>query len=67
VGAVSATDLLGSTDKNSMVVGFLQGVPSGATTSFIKLSADKIVKATVGTAPLTAGKFNVYIEYVVGD
>lgn len=67
VGAVSASDLLGSTSKNTLVVGFLQGVPSGATTSFIKLAAEKIVKATVGTAALTAGKFNVYIEYVIGD
>lgn len=67
VGAVSTTDLLGSTAKDVLVVGFLQGVPSGATTSFIKLSAEKTVKASVGTAPLTAGKFNVYIDYVVGD
>lgn len=67
VKASSAGDLLGTTAKAAMPVGMLQGVPAGTTTTFIKLSAQKTVKATVATSPLTAGKFNVYIEYVIGD
>lgn len=68
VKAVNAGDLLAATAKASLPVALKQGVPNGATTStWIKLSAQKTIKATVGTAPLTAGKFNVYIEYVIGD
>lgn len=69
VGAVSAIDLLAATAKGTIPVagGRLQGIPAGTTTTFIKLSAAKKVLANVGTAALTAGKFNVYIEYVVGD
>ncbi len=51
---------------------FVQGAPSGATTTYIKLSAEKTIKAVVGpistgSHALNAGKFNVYIEYVIGD
>lgn len=67
VKAVNAGDLLGATAKAALIVGLTQGVPDGTTTNAIKLSAAKTVKATIGTAPLTAGKFNVYIEYVIGD
>lgn len=67
ITAVNAGDLLAATGKASLPVGRLQGIPTGATTTFIKLSAEKTIKATIGTAPLTAGKINVYIEYVLGD
>lgn len=67
INAVNAGDLLAATGKAVLVVGFKQGIPTGATTTFIKLTAAKTIKATIGTAILTAGKFNVYIEYVIGD
>lgn len=67
LGAVSGVDLLAATDKSVLVAGMLQGIPDGSTTKMIKLSADKTVKASVGTTALTAGKFNVFIEYVIGD
>lgn len=66
-------DLKNEAAKALFVAGnYLQGTPTGATTTFIKLSADRTIQArigplTAGTAPLTAGKFNVYIEYVLGD
>lgn len=67
INAATAGDFLAATAKASLPVGLLQGVPAGTTVTSIKLSAAKTVKATIGTAPLTAGKFNVYIEYVIGD
>lgn len=64
---VNAADLLASTAAGSFTAGLKQGIPDYATISDqIKLSADKTLKATFnGTT--TAGKFNVYVEYVLGD
>lgn len=67
VKAVNAADLLASTNVNNVLVGRKQGVPDGTTTKFIKLSASKTIKATISTTPLTAGKFDVFIEYVIGN
>lgn len=70
--AQSAGDLLASVLKTSFPSIFAQGVPTGATTTFIKMTADRTIKLTVGpvtlgSAPLTAGKINVYIDYALGD
>lgn len=69
VYAVTSTgDLFasGATTSTPFRVGFSQGIPTGATSTFIKLSSAKTIKLKVGVAPLIAGKFNVYIEYVLG-
>lgn len=65
--AQTAADLLAATAKASMTVRMLQGIPAGTTTTSIKLSAQRTIQAVIGTAPLTAGKFNVYIEYILGE
>lgn len=69
--AASAGDLLGSTLVTALPT-FQQGVPTGATSTFVKLNAQKTIKvqvgpAAAGSAPLTAGKFDVFIEYVLGN
>lgn len=63
---VGAGDLLDVTLEGAFT-GLLQGIPDKATVAdYIKLSADKTLKTTLdGTA--TAGKWNVYVEYVLGD
>jgi hypothetical protein len=67
VGIVSANDLLLATAVAS-VAGNLQGIPDDATVAdFIKLSSEQTVDITVAVAALTAGKFNVLIEYVVSE
>lgn len=66
VGAVSDGDLVASTAKGSFT-GILDGVPANTAVTTIKLAADKTVYAKVITTALTAGKFNVYIEYALGD
>ena len=65
--AQSSGDILAATAKASLTTGEIDGVPDGTATHMVKLTADSTVKATVGVATLTAGKFNVYIEYVLGD
>lgn len=46
---------------------YKQGVPTGATTTFIKLTAKRFLKAQLGVSGLSAGKFDVFIEYVLGN
>ena len=61
----SANDLLTATAKTSL--GLAAQVPMAAVkTAPIKLSAEKAVTVTVGTAALTAGKFDGYIVWMEG-
>lgn len=70
--SAAAGDLLAGRTTQTMYT-FIQGIPTeGTTSTFIKLSAEKTIKAvvgpsTLGSPPLTAGKFNVYIRYIIGD
>lgn len=68
VAAEAANDLKTATAASSYVTGFLASAVTGATVSqAFKLSNNKPVKAFITTAPLTAGKFDVYIEYYVTE
>lgn len=67
VKASSAGDLLAATAKASLTVSQIAGVPDDTVTHMIKLSAQKTIKATVGVKDLTAGRFNVYIRYTLGE
>ncbi len=60
----SAADVLAATAVASMT-GTLEGIQDGTATHFIKLSAVHTLSAVIAVAALTAGKFNVYLEYVV--
>jgi hypothetical protein len=62
----SAADVLGATGKAALTGTAV--VPGAAVMSApFKLTAARVVTITVGTAALTAGKFNVWIEYFVGE
>lgn len=62
----NANDLLTATAKTSL--GLAAQVPMAAVkTTPIKLSAEKAVTVTVGTAALTAGKFDGYIIWMEGE
>lgn len=70
--SLSAGDLLAPTTLTLLPPVYKQGIPNGATTTFIKLTSSKTIKAVVGpttggSAPLSAGKFDVFIEYVLGN
>lgn len=58
----SSADLLGATAIAS-VTGLLNLIPASAVASAFKLTADRTLKVTIATAALTAGKFNVYVQY----
>ena len=65
IGLVSGVDLLDATAKTSL--GLAAQVPMAAVkTAPIKLAAEKAVTVTVGTAALTAGKFDGYIVWMEG-
>jgi hypothetical protein len=44
--------------------GLVAGIPVGTAATAIKMTADRTLKATIGTGTLTAGKFNLIIEYI---
>lgn len=42
-------------------------VPVGDASNSIKMTAERAPKLVIGTAALTAGKFNLFIEYYLSD
>lgn len=64
--AQSAGDLKAATAIAS-ITGLVAGVPVGSAATMIKLTAERTVQMSVAVAPLTAGKFNVFIEYYLSD
>lgn len=63
--AASTADLMAATAKASLsAAALVDGTPVGsAATAVGPLAADTTVKATVGTAALTAGKIVYFIDY----
>jgi len=64
--AESAGDLKAATFANSYS-GRVACIPSGAIGSSIKLTADRSVVLTVGSEALTAGKINLFLQYVLSE
>lgn len=66
LGANTTTDLIGATAIASFS-GIIAGTPTGSAASMVKLTAARTLTATIGTAAITAGKLNVFVEYVVSE
>jgi hypothetical protein len=64
--AQSAADLKAATAIASYT-GVVAGVPVGTAATAIKLTAERIVTATIATAALTAGKLKVFVEYIQSE
>ncbi len=66
LGANTTTDL-----KNALAVasatGKVDGVPVNTAATAVKTTAQRTLKFTVATAPLTAGICNVFVEYYLDD
>jgi hypothetical protein len=60
VSAIAINDV--STPWNT---GRREGIQTGTAATMIKTTAARYLTATVGTQALTAGKMNVYVEYIV--
>jgi hypothetical protein len=64
----TAADLVAAKNSSLFTAGAVQaGTPVGTAATMIKLTADRVPKATISGSALTQGKINVYIEYVLGD
>ncbi|MFN9974319.1 MAG: hypothetical protein ACK58T_30930 [Phycisphaerae bacterium] len=66
VGLNTTTDLLGATAIASFT-GIIAGVPTGTAATMVKATAARTITATIGTAAVTAGKLNVFIDYVISE
>jgi len=62
----SQTDILGATAASSYT-GIVACTPTGTAASAIKLAADVTPKFTIATGAITAGKFNLHIQYLLSD
>ncbi len=65
---LTAGDLLAATAKATLSLAAIgEGIQDGTVTHMLQCTADTIPTATVGTAALTAGKINLFIEYVISN
>lgn len=64
IGLNTTTDLIGATAIASFT-GIIAGTPTGTAATMVKATAARTITATIGTAAVTAGKLEVFIEYVV--
>lgn len=66
VSAFSTDDVLAPVDADTLS-GQVAGIQDGAVANMIKASADSVPTIDVGTEALTAGKANVYLEWVQSE
>lgn len=62
----SNSDIKGNTAAASFT-GLMAGTPVGSAATMIKLTAARTLHMGIASGALTAGKFNVYVEYALGD
>lgn len=63
----SSGDLKATNTAYTSWTGRLAGIPDDTTTNMIKLTAQRTLTMSIGTAALTAGKIKAFIEYVIGE
>lgn len=66
IDSEGAGDLLAALAIASFT-GLVDGIPVNSAATSVKMTAARTLTATVATADLTAGIFNVFVEYVVSD
>lgn len=66
VKANATADLVAAVAASALT-GIQAGVPTGSAATMVKMTAERTVKLSITNAVVTAGKFNVYIGYVLGD
>lgn len=68
LSCAAANDIFSAASMTSIVATTLtEGVSTGAASVFKPVTTACAITATVAVANLTAGKFNVFVEYVVHD
>ncbi len=66
LNANSAGDLLAAVDADTLS-GIAAGIPAGTAATSVKLTAARQIALAIATAALTAGVFDVYVEFVLGS
>jgi len=65
VGSASDADIVAASAAGSVFeIGQSEGVQTGTAASMLKMTAKKTVYVKIATDDVTAGKFNVFIEYL---
>lgn len=54
-----------SNGANAWDAGFHEGVPVGTAATMVKMSAERTLLATIAVEAVTAGKFELFVEYVL--
>jgi hypothetical protein len=68
LSCANANDIFSAASMTSITAGTItEGVSTGAASAFKPVTTACPITATIATANLTAGKFNVYTEYVTHD
>lgn len=71
MSVLASGDLLAGRDASTAFYQMFAGVPvKGTTTTWVKIPASgtsKNVSISISNNPITSGKFNAYIEYMLGD
>lgn len=66
INANSAGDLKAALAIASYT-GIIAGIPVGTAATMVKLTAQRNIVATIAAFVLTAGKFDVFVDYVLGQ
>lgn len=66
LNANSAGDLLAAVDADTLS-GVAAGIPVGTAGTMVKCTAARQITLAIATHALTAGKFNVFVEFVLSE
>lgn len=66
LGVNTTVDLLAAVDADTKS-GVFAGIPIGTAGTMVKCTAARHVQATIATEALTAGKLNVFVEFVLSE
>lgn len=66
LGVNTTTDIKAAVDADTLS-GVVANIPVGVAANMVKLTAARKLALTIGTEALTAGKFNVFLEFVISD
>lgn len=67
IGTGQAANDLKAALAAASYTGILACIPVGTAATAIKMTADRTMTATIATGAITAGKFNVLVQYVISE
>lgn len=67
IGTGQATNDLKTATAAASYTGLVACTPVGTAATSIKMTGDRTITASIATGAITAGKFSVIVQYVLGD